>query len=143
MRPAPRPSHLLGVRLDVMRATAISHYVRDAAGSYADAAKHFGNSESVIRKHYEGRVSAEQTKAFYAIVAAKLANMKHGGDRKTNQDANLHLDPITIDQAADLLNVSRRTVCDAKAVIEEAPEEIAAIESAQASEETETREAQS
>ncbi len=43
-----------------------------------------------------------------AMVAAKLANITHGGNRK-HQDANLHLE-VSRSDAADMLNVSPRTV---------------------------------
>jgi integrase len=52
--------------VDVMRHTAISHYFRKT-GSYGLTAEQFGNSESVIKAHYQGRVSSAETKKFYAI----------------------------------------------------------------------------
>jgi len=51
---------------DVMRHTAISHFFRDC-GSYGLTAEQFGNSEAIIKKHYQGRVGSEDTKQFYAI----------------------------------------------------------------------------
>jgi integrase len=51
---------------DVLRHTAISHYFR-ASGSYGRTAEQFGNSESIIKKHYQGRVSSKVTKRFYAL----------------------------------------------------------------------------
>lgn len=67
------------------------------------------------------------TESQRGVVAAKLATMTHGGDRKTDQDANLHVDRTT---AATMLNVSTRTVADATKVINEAaPELVAAVES--------------
>ena len=51
---------------DVLRHTAISHYFR-ATGSYGRTAEQFGNSEGIIKKHYQGRVSSEETKRFYAL----------------------------------------------------------------------------
>ena len=49
-----------------------------------------------------------------AMVAADLVTLDHGGDRKSeNQDANLHLDPVTQKEAAKLVNVSTRSVADA------------------------------
>jgi integrase len=51
---------------DVMRHTAISHYFRKT-GSYGFTAEQFGNSESIIKNHYQGRVSTEETKAFYLL----------------------------------------------------------------------------
>lgn len=51
---------------DVLRHTAISHFFLDC-GSYGLTAEQFGNSGSVIKKHYQGRVSSADTKKFYAI----------------------------------------------------------------------------
>lgn len=51
---------------DVMRHTAISHYFRQT-GSYGRTAEQFGNSEAIIKAHYQARVSSEDTKAFYAL----------------------------------------------------------------------------
>ncbi len=56
-----------------------------------------------------------------AMVAAKLETIPHGGDRKSDQDANLHLDR---QQAATTLNVSPRTVASAKKVADEAAPEL-------------------
>lgn len=72
------------------------------------------------------------TESQRAAVAAKLANLTHGGDRKSDQAANLPDDraPVTQTQAADMLNVSERSVRTAKTVIEQgAPELVAAVES--------------
>jgi integrase len=55
---------------DVLRHTAISHYFRHT-GSYGQTAEQFGNSEAIIKKHYQGRVSSEDTKAFYALLPKK------------------------------------------------------------------------
>jgi integrase len=52
---------------DIMRHTAISHYFRNC-GSYGLTAEYFGNSEKIIKQHYQGRVSTEQTKQFYGIM---------------------------------------------------------------------------
>ena len=51
-----------------------------------------------------------------AVIAAKLANMEQGGDRKSkNQSINLDFD-MTQQQAADMFNVSRATVATVKAI---------------------------
>jgi len=53
-----------------------------------------------------------------ALIAAKLATMAHGGDRKSegfNQAANL---PMDQEKAAETLNVSERSLRTAKAVLE-------------------------
>lgn len=56
--------------IDVMRHTAISHYIR-LTGSYGQAAEQFGNSEAIIKKNYQGRVTSEDTKAFYVILPTR------------------------------------------------------------------------
>jgi integrase len=56
--------------VDVLRHTAISHYFRKT-GSYGFTAEQFGNSEAIIKAHYQSRVSSEDTKAFYRIMPAK------------------------------------------------------------------------
>lgn len=66
-----------------------------------------------------------------AMVAARLANMTHGGIRegqntKASQTANLHLEPITRSEAADMLAVSPRSVAAAKKVQEQAEEPLRA-----------------
>jgi hypothetical protein len=43
-----------------------------------------------------------------AMIAAKLANMPHGGDRKSDQAANLPL--VSQSAAAEMLNVSDRSI---------------------------------
>jgi hypothetical protein len=61
-----------------------------------------------------------------AMIGAKIATMTHGGDRKSDQAANL---PVpTQAQAAEMLNVSERTVRSAKHVLDHAePEDVKAI----------------
>jgi integrase len=51
---------------DVMRHTAISHHFR-LHHSYGKSAEQFGNSEAIIKNHYQGRVNSDDTKKFYAI----------------------------------------------------------------------------
>lgn len=65
-----------------------------------------------------------------ATVAAKLANIALGDNQHTVGSANLQtLPPVSQAQAADLLNVSPRTVADAKTVQDKgSPELIAAVE---------------
>jgi integrase len=52
---------------DVARHTAISHYFRKT-GSYGKTAEQFGNSEAIIKKHYQARVSTQDSEQFYAIL---------------------------------------------------------------------------
>lgn len=52
---------------DILRHTAISHFFRKV-GSYGLAAERFGNSEAVIKRHYQGRVTTEDTAKFYSIM---------------------------------------------------------------------------
>jgi integrase len=55
---------------DCLRHTAISHYFRNT-GSYGQTAEQFGNSEAIIKRHYQGRVNSEDTKQFYALQPTK------------------------------------------------------------------------
>jgi integrase len=55
---------------DGLRHTAISHYFRHTK-SYGLAAEQFGNSEAIIKQHYQGRVNSDDTKAFYALLPKK------------------------------------------------------------------------
>ena len=57
------------------------------------------------------------------MVAAKLDNISHGGDRKSDQDANLYLD-ISKEKAAKLLNVSEGSIVSTKAVQRDGTEEL-------------------
>jgi hypothetical protein len=47
------------------------------------------------------------------MVAAKIENMRHGGDERSDQDTNLHLD---LKAAAIMLNISVRLVASAAIV---------------------------
>ena len=60
---------------DILRHTAISHYFRHT-GSYGRTAEQFGNSESIIKKHYQSRVSSRDTKQFYALRPVALMPIK-------------------------------------------------------------------
>jgi integrase len=67
---------------DILRHTAVSHYFRKT-GSYGQTAEQFGNSEKIIKSHYQGRVSSEDTKAFYKITpGGKSKPAKKGKARK-------------------------------------------------------------
>ena len=62
-----------------------------------------------------------------ALVAARLATIGHGGDRRSDQAANLPA--VTQAAAAERLNVSERSVRDAREVIDKgAPELVQAVE---------------
>ncbi|MGF1629149.1 MAG: hypothetical protein ACFCUT_06730 [Kiloniellaceae bacterium] len=43
-----------------------------------------------------------------AMIAARLVNVRHGGDRKSDQAANLPVDAVTTPCAAAMLNVGER-----------------------------------
>mgnify|MGYP001765886547 CR=1 FL=1 len=66
----PKPVELNEWVEDIMRHTAISHHWRNC-GSYGTTAEQHGTSESVIKKHYQGRVSSEDTKRFYKIMPSR------------------------------------------------------------------------
>ena len=53
-----------------MRHTAISFYFRNC-GSYGQTAEQFGNSEAIIKAHYQGRVSTADAKKFFALKPSK------------------------------------------------------------------------
>jgi hypothetical protein len=59
-----------------------------------------------------------------AAVAAKLANLAHGGNRKSDQAANLPVGSVTQAKAAEMLNVSERSVRAAAKVIHDGDEEL-------------------
>lgn len=60
-----------------------------------------------------------------AMVAGRLANMRHGGDRKSDQTANLRVDLVSQPEAAEQLNVSERSVWSARQVIDDGVPELA------------------
>jgi integrase len=55
---------------DVLRHTGVSHFFQQC-GEYGRTAQWAGNSEEIIRKHYDACVSSADTKAFYAIMPKK------------------------------------------------------------------------
>jgi len=78
-------------------------------------------SQNVARRHLD----ASQR----AMIAAKLANIEHGGDRRSDQSAILRVDHVSQLEAAAKLNVSCRTVQMAKAVLDRGgPAVVAAVE---------------
>lgn len=78
----------------------------------------------VLSKNLARRHLSESQRA---MIAAKLASLAHGGDRKSDQAANLPVE--TQAEAARALHVSERLVRDAKAVRKGgAPELAAAVE---------------
>jgi N6-adenosine-specific RNA methylase IME4 len=80
----------------------------------------------VISKNLKRRHLDESQRA---MVAARLANLRHGGDRRSDQAANLPVGPISQLQAATALNASERSVRDAVKVMREgAPEVIQAVD---------------
>jgi len=61
-----------------------------------------------------------------AMIATKIANMRHGGDRRSDQAVNLPLenDRITNEDAATKLNVSKMSVKIAKKVDRDCVDEL-------------------
>jgi len=80
----------------------------------------------VISKNLHRRHLNESQRA---MVAARVANLAHGGDRRSDQAANLPLEVPVAEvgqaRAAEMLNVSPRSVRDAKAVQEKGSPELA------------------
>lgn len=60
-----------------------------------------------------------------AMVAARIATLRHGGDRRSDQAANLPVE--TQHEAADMLSVGDRSVRSARKVQEHAAPEVAAL----------------
>lgn len=66
-----------------------------------------------------------------AYIAAKIADLPHGGDRRSDQAANRPV--VTQAAAGEMLNVSERSVRRARKVIEQASPEVRADASIKAS----------
>lgn len=65
-----------------------------------------------------------------ALVAKRIATLSHGGDRRSDQAASLPVETVTQAEAAELLNVSERSIRSAGRVLDTgAPELVAAVES--------------
>lgn len=60
---------------DVLRHTGISHHFRNG-GSYGLTAEWAGNSETIIKQFYQGRVTSEDTAKFYALRPTKTKGGK-------------------------------------------------------------------
>jgi hypothetical protein len=68
------------------------------------------------------------TESQRAMIAAQIATRQHGGDRKSDQAATLPVDIPTQTEAAEMLNVSERSVRTARKVLEQAePADVKAI----------------
>ena len=67
------------------------------------------------------------TESQRAMIASELANLKHGGDRKSDQAANLPL--VSQREASEQMQVSERSVRAAKAVQRDAPDLAAKVKS--------------
>ena len=64
-----------------------------------------------------------------AMIAAKIADLKRGGDRKSDQSANLHFErPVTRVEAARKLGVSKRSADTAADLKKTSPEAASAVE---------------
>lgn len=77
----------------------------------------------VIRHNLNRRHLNESQRA---VIAARLANMRQG--ERTDIQPRANLPYVSLEQAAEMLNVGRRTVVTVKAVEREAPELVEAIE---------------
>ena len=74
-------------------------------------------------------VRRQMTTAQRALAAARIADMRHGGDRRSDgfQDANLHLEnTYTQERAAKALGVSTRGVASGRAVLESGEDDVIA-----------------
>jgi hypothetical protein len=105
------------------RNRALACEVAEVDPIYTDLPSGVDPLQFVITKNLHRRHLNESQRA---MVAAKIANMKHGGDRKSDQDANLQVDRAT---AAKMVNVSERSVANgAKVQAEGTPELVKAVE---------------
>ena len=100
-KPTEKHPKLKAWPLDVMRHTAISHYFRET-GSYGRTAEQFGNSESIIKKHYQSRVSSAETKQFYALRPGAVARRrtKHAKSRKVRGNPTISAAALPLAVAA-------------------------------------------
>ncbi|HRH14788.1 MAG TPA: hypothetical protein PK225_10605 [Azonexus sp.] len=65
------------------------------------------------------------TESQRAAVASELESLKHGQRADlAARDANLHVSPVTREQAAEILQVSPRSVATAAKISRDAPAEI-------------------
>jgi N6-adenosine-specific RNA methylase IME4 len=78
-------------------------------------------SENIARRHLD--------ESQRAACAAILANIVNGGDRKSNQFANLQTEKVTQPEAAILLNVSPRLVASAVKIKNERPDLFTSVQS--------------
>jgi hypothetical protein len=69
------------------------------------------NSRTVVTLKEAGIGHHESQRA---LIAASLANMTHGGDRRSDQAANLPVGKISQPEAAKMLNVSERLIRQVK-----------------------------
>lgn len=89
------------------------------------SARRFVVSANLIRRHLDTSQRA--------MIAALFAQMPHGGDRKGNQERKSALD-LSVDEAAELLNVRKDVVKDARVVLASAsPEVIAKVQAGELS----------
>lgn len=61
-----------------------------------------------------------------AMFGGRLANYRHGGDRRSNQDASLQLDLVSVKQAAGLLQVSVRSIETARKILSQGDSDLIA-----------------
>src|SRR5678816_1040805 len=89
-----------------------------------NAARKFVVSANLMRRHLDTSQRA--------MIAARFANIPHGGDR-TRQEQGVNL-PLAVATVAQSLNVSEKTVKDARTVLSSKDEDtIAAVDSGQVS----------
>jgi Arm DNA-binding domain len=83
-----------------------------------------GDDPSAERSQARNAHRRHLTTSQRAMIAAKIANLRHGGDQVSDQARNSVLAPVSQAQAADALNVSVDSVREAHKLNEEAPPEI-------------------
>jgi integrase len=93
--PTPENPELKPWVPDILRHTAISHYFRKT-GSYGRTAEQFGNSEGIIKRHYQSRVSSKETKRFYALRPVPRKTLKKQARHKRRK-------PVVVEPIAQRL----------------------------------------
>ncbi len=117
---------------DDIKANGLAHaVVRDGAGTILDGRNRLAACEiagiAPRFEEYKGDnpvgfiISANLRRRHLnesqrALVASKLATLSHGGDRRSDQAANLHLEIPKKSVAAAMLNVSERSLASAAVV---------------------------
>ena len=70
-----------------------------STGSYGRTAEQFGNSESIIKKHYQSRMSSKDTKRFYGLRPMP----RNPATAKENRPKTARQEPKAVPRAANVV----------------------------------------